>query len=100
MRSLKLRDICAGTRHSLALSEEGDVYAWGFGGRTTGVYNYLSWFKTYSPLGLGDSGDIAEPSLIEDIRDVKQIAAGNDFSIALHSSGKLYGWGDSNVLFG
>lgn len=50
---LNVTQLAAGGRHSLALTEGGDVYAWGYGGRTGGIWNYLKLLKVHSPCGLG-----------------------------------------------
>lgn len=85
--------MAAGNRHSLALTEKGDVFAWGYGGRVGGIWNYLNLFAIENPCGIGESGDVVTPTLIEDISDIKQIAAGKDLSLAIGSDGKFYGWG-------
>lgn len=94
LNNVGVRKIAAGNRHSLALTESGDVFAWGYGGRTGGVFKYLSLFRTDSPTGFGDLGDIFSPQLIESLKErTTAIAAGTDFSIAIGESGKVYGWG-------
>lgn len=70
--------MAAGYRHSLALSTSGDVYAWGFGGRTGGIFKYLPFFEAESPVGLSDrTGDVLVPDVITSLNEkIKQIAAG------------------------
>lgn len=92
---MNIAQLAAGSRHSLALTAGGDVYAWGYGGRSGGIWEYLSLFKIHSPLGLGETPNVLTPTLIEDISGIKHIAAGHDLSLAIGSDGKVYGWGHS-----
>lgn len=94
-----ITQLAAGLRHSLALSQRGDVYSWGYGGLNTGVFNYLPFIKRHSPVGHGESGNVTTPRLIESLtEDIRRIAAGRDISLAVGSSGKVYGWGDLTRL--
>lgn len=75
------------------MTEGGDVYAWGYGGRIGGIWNYLSLLRRDSPCGLGETNDVLTPTLVEEVSGVQQISAGSDFSLAVGSDGKVYGWG-------
>lgn len=92
---MNISQLAAGSNHSLALTEGGDVYAWGYGGRTGGIWNYLDMFKIDSPLGLGETSNVLTPTLIEDLSGIKHIAAGHRLSLAIGSNGTVYGWGNS-----
>ena len=72
------------------MTESGDVYAWGYGGKTSFVG--CSWFKTHNPLGTGLEGSSFTPVKVN-INNVSQISAGQDFSLAV-SQGKVWGWGE------
>ena len=77
----KIVQVAAGANHSLALSADGFVYAWGARNR--------------GQLGQGNSGSLLvkiESSLFNKCR-VQLIAAGGDGSCAV-SMGKLFAWGD------
>lgn len=81
-----LLKIAAGNRHNLALLDDGRVYAWGF--NVTGQ------------VGNGRSGAFSEvhhPVLVEGLPNITDVAAGNNFSLALAEDGTVYGWG-SNIL--
>lgn len=68
----------------MALSTSGDLYAWGYGGRAGGVFKYLPFLECESPLGLGQTGDVFRPRVIESFNEkIKKIAAGSDLSLAL-----------------
>jgi len=76
--------IAAGGVHSLALTAEGQVFAWGanwqgqLGNGTT----------TNSAVPLAVSGDLAG-------KTVAAIEAGAFYSLALTSDGQIFGWGDN-----
>jgi alpha-tubulin suppressor-like RCC1 family protein len=74
--------IAAGTNHSLALGNDGNLYAWGRG--LDGV--------------LGNGGTTNSPLPQRVVRPVEvttwvKIAAGANHSLALGNNGKLYAWG-------
>jgi len=81
----KYKAIAAGTYHTLALAENGDLYSWGnnlFGG-----------------LGLGHSGSpqnhcFPTPQHVSDGgRKYRAVAAGYHVSLAIAENGDLYSWG-------
>ncbi len=81
----ELRHIAAGNRHSVALRDDGRVFAWGF--NCTGQ------------VGNGRSGafsDQERPAEVSGLRNIVQVAAGNNFSLALSADGRVFGWGSNN----
>ena len=86
--NITVSSIAAGYSHSLALTTDGKVYAWG--GNFTGQ------------LGLGTIGFGTEeyyPTLITALSNitVSSIAGGNYHSLALTTDGKVYAWGLGNI---
>ena len=76
--------ISAGYAHSLALSSDGRVYAWGsnYNGRLgTGTAP-----SSKVPVGVDTSGVLAG-------KTITAISAGADHSLALSSTGRVYAWG-------
>lgn len=74
--------IAAGRSHTLALSNEGIVWAWGD--------NLLG------QLGDGTRGEMrAYPLPLDELKDVISIAAGVQFSVALKNDGTVWAWGDN-----
>ena len=70
---------------ALALTESGEVYAWGQNER--------------GQLGLGDREDRLTPTKVPGLAGVKAIATGaigSDSSFALTESGEVYAWGENN----
>jgi alpha-tubulin suppressor-like RCC1 family protein len=64
---------------ALALTESGEVYAWGQNER--------------GQLGLGDREDRLTPTKVPGLTGIKAIAAGHSHSLALTESGEVYAWG-------
>lgn len=81
----KITSLSCGTRHSLALAEDGSVYSWG--------YNWA--------LGIEGSNDSGAPIKIpqEYFQNDKiiSIAAANDFSVAVCDKGHFYAWGEGLI---
>ena len=79
----KIKQVSAGSSSSFALTEDGEVYAWG--------RNY------YGQLGLGDGKDRYIPTKLDstkfDNRKVSQISAGGSHSLALTEDGEVYSFG-------
>jgi alpha-tubulin suppressor-like RCC1 family protein len=79
---LTFRTIAAGAYYSIALDNQGKLYAWGF--------------NLYGQLGLNDRGDGERrtiPAAIVPELTFRTIAAGYSHSLALDTKGKLYAWG-------
>ena len=81
--------IAAGSVHSIALKDDGTVYAWGYNfdgemGNNTDTVDQLTPVQV---LGVGGSGHLT---------DVVAIAAGSVHSIALKENGTVYAWGNGD----
>ena len=75
----KVVQICCGTNHSLALTSDGQVFAWGR--NTFGQVGDKSFFSLYFPV----KANIDEK--------ISAISCGSCHSLALSVSGKAYAWG-------
>jgi hypothetical protein len=75
--------ITAGTESSLALKQDGTVWAWGR--------------NLYGQLGLGMADEVAHsvPAQIAGLDNVRSIAAGEKHSLALRQDGTVWAWGDN-----
>lgn len=71
--------VAAGRDHSLALTSDGKIYAWG--------NNY------YGQLGLGDTTARSTPTLIISDLVFTDIQCGYKFSVAITDDGSVYSWG-------
>jgi len=79
--NLNIKKICGGEKHTLILTEEGEVYAWG--GNDVGQ------------LGLGVNDDLVkEPRKIESLEDkVVDIGCGLNYSVVVNTDGEVLGFG-------
>lgn len=74
--------VTAGSRHSLALTSEGQVFAWGWG--------------LLGQLGLGDTQTVLNPTMISNFsRPIVGISAGGMHSACIDTLGECYTWGSS-----
>ena len=72
--------IAAGSSHTLALRNGGNVWVWGSG--------------TYGMLGDGTTASSASARPVPGFNDVVSIAAGSLFSLAVKADGTVWAWGD------
>lgn len=77
--SAKMVSVSCGTDFTLALSEDGEVYAWGQG--------------SHGQLGLGVIGDQWTPQLVAMGVGCRQVAAGTKHGMALGAFGEVFTWG-------
>lgn len=71
-------NVACGASHALALTLEGDLYAWGF--------------NVYGQLGLGDTKTRFTPELVPDIK-LQRIYAAGHYSCGITENGSVYTWG-------
>lgn len=74
---LKAIAISAGTSHTLAVDEIGQVWAWGSGDSGQ----------------IGQLGKATTPILVPGLSNVVAVAAGGEHSLALTAGGSVYAWG-------
>jgi alpha-tubulin suppressor-like RCC1 family protein len=88
----KVTAISAGAYHAMALTESGEVWTWGsitFTGWGSDFYgsNTTSWtIYDLTPRRVADAEG-------QPLQNVKQIAGGKDFALALTGDGTAYSWG-------
>lgn len=78
----RIVNISSGGGHNLALTLDGQVYAWGN--------------NNYGQLGDGTTTGTATPVQVTGLSDVVSIAAGNLHSLAVDTGGKVYAWGNND----
>ncbi|KAF1326304.1 Regulator of chromosome condensation, partial [Globisporangium splendens] len=80
-QGVPIASVECGELHTVALSKDGEIWAWGNG--------------EYGRLGNGETDTFEIPEPIEFFSDdnVVAISAGRDFTFALTDEGELYGWG-------
>jgi alpha-tubulin suppressor-like RCC1 family protein len=81
---ITITDIACGMYHNLVLGSNGQIFSWGYNGR--------------GELGVGDTSTRNTPTLISSItsKNISQISAGNQFSLALSSDNIIYAFGANN----
>lgn len=72
-------ELAAGLGHSLALTENGEVYAWGN--------------NSNGQLGLGGLDNKATPQKLTNLSNIQAIAASQFHSLALDKEGRVWSWG-------
>jgi alpha-tubulin suppressor-like RCC1 family protein len=72
-------DIASGYWHSLALLEDGSVYAWGD--------------DSFGQLGLGEVNFAVSPTAVPGLENIAAIACGTSFSAAVNEDGEVWTWG-------
>ncbi|KAI3390284.1 hypothetical protein diail_10545, partial [Diaporthe ilicicola] len=80
--NIRWAQVAASDNASFALTDEGRVYGWGTFRSSEGI--------------MGFSKDIEvqkTPILIPDLKDIRQLAAGNNHVLAVDGKGKVYAWG-------
>ncbi len=84
-----------GEYHSVVLTEDGNVYTWGYAGKT-GMFNWM-YTQEVGALGHGDKKHTFTPKKVEYFEKngikVKKIIAGMYHTGALTAEGDLYTWG-------
>ncbi|KEH16774.1 chromosome condensation regulator RCC1 repeat protein [Medicago truncatula] len=78
---IRIKMVAAGAEHSVAITEDGDLYGWGWG--------------RYGNLGLGDTNDRLIPEKVNiDGDKIVMVSCGWRHTISISSSGGLYthGW--------
>ncbi len=84
-----VKAIAAGSYHSLALKDDGTVWAWG--------HNYQG------QLGYGTNVGITQPNVrpktvdSANINDIVAVAGGGAHSVALRRDGTVWAWGDNSI---
>jgi tRNA A-37 threonylcarbamoyl transferase component Bud32 len=83
LSDLNISVIKCGAHHSLALTQSGEVYAWGS--------NY------WGQIGCGDNFDKSIPTKVKALNDIKikMISCGYNHSMALTKDGSVYSWGSN-----
>ncbi len=79
VKNSKWKVISAGENHTLAIKEDGTLWAWG--------YNF------YGQVGDGTTTNRLIPTKIGTATDWKEVSAGSTHSMAIKNDGTLWGWG-------
>jgi hypothetical protein len=80
MAGVLVRSVAAGDAHCLALTWDGQIYAWADR-------------NNHGQLGIGDRGNRHSPVPVEGLKEVLSITASNDRSLAVAQSGSVFSLG-------
>lgn len=83
LQAKKIIQVACGSHHSLALTDDGEVYAWGY--------------NNCGQIGLGNTNNQTLPRKINSVtigsKKISVIACGQTSSMALSDAGELFAWG-------
>jgi alpha-tubulin suppressor-like RCC1 family protein len=79
---IRIKCVSAGSRHCLALSENGKVLSWGWG--------------RVGQLGLGDFHSSSHPTIVPNLENIIGISAGGMHSICIDEKNRCYAWGGNS----
>lgn len=83
LEGVEIVDAAAGAHHSVALSSDGRVWAWGR--------------NDHGQLGDGTSADSACPLEVQGLSGIVAVSAGENHSMALDSQGRIWVFGDNSL---
>ena len=94
-KNLKVVDIAVGEYHSVALTDDGSVYTWGYAGKV-GLFNWM-YSQEVGALGHGDKKPHFMPKRVEYFQKnniaIKKVHAGMYHTIAISTDNQVYTWG-------
>lgn len=89
-----IKYISAGSSHMMALTESGEVWAWGlnnYGQLGINVTGNKTFAVKVQKLVVAEDGTVTTE--LENMNTIKQVSGGTDFSLALTEDGDVYAWG-------
>lgn len=92
--NLRVKDVVVGQYHTAAVTENGQLYTWGFGGKSRNPFANI-FAPSFGALGLGSNQNRYVPALVEDYQGgrIVDITSGNNFVAILTENGEVYNWG-------
>lgn len=79
---IRIKCVSAGSRHSLALTEDARVLSWGWG--------------RVGQLGLGNFHSTSHPTIIPNLKNIVVICAGGMHSACIDEENRCYAWGSNS----
>ncbi|XP_061158754.1 RCC1 and BTB domain-containing protein 1-like [Syngnathus typhle] len=83
--NMKVKEVACGAHHSMVLTEDGEVFAWGYNNHGQAG----SHFPVVQPFPDKVGGSLQGKTVIG-------ITCGHSFSMALLDNGEIHGWGDNH----
>lgn len=95
--NIAIKDVVAGERHTIALTEKGEVYTWGFGRKRLNLLMKM-FMNPAGPTGHGVNipEAITKPTKVKALEghNIQRIAAGRNFCIVFNDKNEVYNWGN------
>ena len=90
-------DAACGYDFSLALTQEGAVFSWGYGGEAISFWKAVFYTERPGALGQGDYGNYSTPTLVEALKSVKvaEVHAGYEHALVRSDEGQVFVWGNN-----
>lgn len=96
LEDIKIQDIQGGEHHTIALTKDGKLYAFG---RSDSHQLGLGFTETPGEESTeSHKKAIRVPALIKDIPEIKAISVGSNHTLALTKTGEVYAWGFGEML--
>jgi len=93
---LVVKKVVVGNFHTLAVTEDGDVYSWGQGHRNFDSFLISLLWTRSGALGHKSTSNIETPTLIQALKGKKivDLASGLQYAHAVDVDGNVYSWGN------
>ena len=95
--NIKVKDAVAGERHTIVLSDKGEVYTFGYGRKDVNLFMKL-FVNPVGPTGHGKDIPkvISKPTKVKALEGhkIQRIAAGRNFCIVFNEKNEVYNWGN------
>eukprot|EP01017_Pseudomicrothorax_dubius_P011907 TRINITY_DN1459_c0_g1_i3.p1 TRINITY_DN1459_c0_g1~~TRINITY_DN1459_c0_g1_i3.p1 ORF type:complete len:407 (-),score=115.97 TRINITY_DN1459_c0_g1_i3:137-1357(-) len=92
---LKVVDVACGEKHTVVLTDDGDVWTFGSGGRKSNML-FSIFFASCGALGHGNQETAWTPKPVEALRKfppIKHVTSGQNFCLAQNIENDLFHWG-------
>jgi alpha-tubulin suppressor-like RCC1 family protein len=96
-RGSLVADVACGLDFTVVATESGKLFTWGYGGTSRSLMKSVFYKESQGALGQGDFLNYSQPTLVEGLNEVVQVAAGHHHALGLTASGHLYTWGNNHA---
>lgn len=102
--NIKVKDAVAGQKHTIVLSDKGEVYTFGYGRKDVNLLMKI-FVNPVGPTGHGKDIPrvISKPTKVKALEghNIQRIAAGRNFCIVFDDKNQVYNWGNGEyAVFG
>lgn len=91
-KNLKVTDVSCGEHHTLVVTDNGEVWSFGFGGSHD--FTPMDWLMPRTgALGSGSTLNRLTPGLVSGVSKPKKMTSGDRFAFAVNDKGEVVSWG-------